>query len=130
MIAIVIGKHFHEAQYRFQSNWRGRRDTADISDDLAQIGDSLTNLAGNALEVAKDVATSATKDIRLRSQEDAMAGGKNMTYGIGVFCAVGSGFINILAGILMISQGCGDNDEYDDDEYTQGKRNIVDQNYV
>jgi len=99
MIFVVIGKHYHEQNVYYYTVQPGRygRDTSVLPPNLKAVKVG----GGGSLKDTMDQA------------------GKTMTFGPGTYLAAGSGLFTLIAGIIMLAQGCGRAEEEDDD-YTMG----------
>lgn len=114
MMAVVIGKHYHSQMYYMEARSSSRYGR-DVTEEEP------------VLETEPDLAPEPKlKGQRLGNLSTEM-GNKTMNIGQGVFLAITSGILSLVAGGMMLCQSCGqsDDDEFYDGQYSQATERIV-----
>lgn len=125
LIAIIIVKDFHHKNYVVTMEQggfgRGRRagdNVAVTEEDLAKLAEGLTSVTG-CDENGQNCELTPQKGERFGSSYRNQ-GGDQMVFGAGVMLAWASGILMLIAGGLMLSQGCGGTTYEEEHGYNDG----------
>jgi len=115
----------NQGGYSSASFFGRRRRDADDADDalnskLSEIHETKLDafLAACELAIKCDCDGDVECEAAMKKNVKAFQRGQAMVFGMGTFLAIIGGVLQLLSGGIMISQGCGNNeDEYEDSEY-------------
>jgi len=115
----------NQGGYSSASFFGRRRRDADDADDalnskLSEIHETKLDafLAACELAIKCDCDGDVECEAAMKKNVKAFQRGQAMVFGMGTFLAIIGGVLQMLSGGIMISQGCGGNeDEYEDSEY-------------
>lgn len=126
LIAVIITKDFHHNQYMVSmqqggSSWGRRRRAADDG-EIVPASDDYINSLHDEIPKENELFNEDGSPVKHKGERFSSMrnDGQRMVFGVGVFLALGSGIMILIAGGLMLSQGCGGTTYEEENDFNDG----------